>query len=446
MPRPFTGNTRQAGKEPEEVRGELAERLSSERFMAASEATSRGGGLNGESATQDFSEAARSDGLSGGVKGTSSSSGGSSRRRQSSAIRGDGEVSKTLAGRDPSTSSPAEEETSKGGTCSGMLPTEGSQVSLQQCVVDGFWRCFTAQQNDLALAAVHALATVVHLSRAESVLELFVHLRAATEALEAYASRADVLLYISKRTAVKRLTTLPLRSACSLYQQFAVRHFERKPQISAKFASRISQSKQTIADLGRIMFTKDQMVVLTHGQSSCVERLLCNAWTKHKKRFSVIITQHESAAASGGAFGNDEEMLRAALSACGIPAVLASVGSVARLISKVDLVVMGTEAVSENGGIINRIGTATVAIVASENCVPVYVVCEACKFARTNPLYQKDASAFSVEKASRTDPLETLYCHEALDYTRPEYISLLFTDLGIFTPQSISDELTKLYQ
>ena len=53
------------------------------------------------------------------------------------------------------------------------------------------------------------------------------------------------------------------------------------------------------------MFTKDQMVVLTHGKSSCVERLLLNAWQKHKKRFSVIITQHESLAKAGAA-GSDE--------------------------------------------------------------------------------------------------------------------------------------------
>lgn len=37
-------------------------------------------------------------------------------------------------------------------------------------------------------------------------------------------------------------------------------------------------------------------------------------------------------------------------------------------------------------------------------------------------------------------------CQESLDYTRPEYVTLLFTDLGIFTPRSVSDELTKLFQ
>lgn len=44
---------------------------------------------------------------------------------------------------------------------------------------------------------------------------------------------------------------------------------------------------------GKIMFTKDQSVILTHGRSSCVEMLLKNAWRKHQKRFSVIVTRQE---------------------------------------------------------------------------------------------------------------------------------------------------------
>ncbi len=33
-----------------------------------------------------------------------------------------------------------------------------------------------------------------------------------------------------------------------------------------------------------------------------------------------------------------------------------------------------------------------------------------------------------------------------VDYTPPEFITLLFTDLGVFTPSAVSDELIKLYQ
>ena len=34
----------------------------------------------------------------------------------------------------------------------------------------------------------------------------------------------------------------------------------------------------------------------------------------------------------------------------------------------------------------------------------------------------------------------------ACDYTPAEYITLLFTDLGVLTPSAVSDELIKLYQ
>ncbi len=32
-----------------------------------------------------------------------------------------------------------------------------------------------------------------------------------------------------------------------------------------------------------------------------------------------------------------------------------------------------------------------------------------------------------------------------VDYTPPEYISALFTDIGIFTPAAVSDELIKFF-
>lgn len=35
--------------------------------------------------------------------------------------------------------------------------------------------------------------------------------------------------------------------------------------------------------------------------------------------------------------------------------------------------------------------------------------------------------------------------HPTIDYTPPQYITLLFTDLGVLTPSAVSDELIKLY-
>ena len=52
----------------------------------------------------------------------------------------------------------------------------------------------------------------------------------------------------------------------------------------------------------------------------------------------------------------------------------------------IDFVLTGADAVVENGGIINRIGSYTVAIAAKAHGRPFYVLAESFKFARLFPL------------------------------------------------------------
>ena len=56
----------------------------------------------------------------------------------------------------------------------------------------------------------------------------------------------------------------------------------------------------------------------------------------------------------------------------------------------IDFVLTGADAVVENGGIINKIGSYTVAIAAKSHGRPFYVLAESFKFARLFPLNQKD--------------------------------------------------------
>lgn len=49
---------------------------------------------------------------------------------------------------------------------------------------------------------------------------------------------------------------------------------------------------------------------------------------------------------------------------------------------RVDLVLVGAEAVVENGGVINKLGTYQIAMAAKAHSVPVYVAAESYKFAR----------------------------------------------------------------
>lgn len=56
----------------------------------------------------------------------------------------------------------------------------------------------------------------------------------------------------------------------------------------------------------------------------------------------------------------------------------------------VDMVLVGAEGVVENGGIINKLGTYTIALAAAAHQTPMYVAAESYKFARLYPLNQRD--------------------------------------------------------
>ena len=94
---------------------------------------------------------------------------------------------------------------------------------------------------------------------------------------------------------------------------------------------------------------------------------------------------------------------------------------------------------------------------------PFYVAVESYKFARMYPLTQRDifdlcelpSSSPSQSGPGTEDDLSDLatdfgngvqYWQATIDFTPAEYITLLFTDLGVLTPAAVSDELIRLYQ
>eukprot|EP00163_Fabomonas_tropica_P012014 TRINITY_DN2308_c0_g1_i5.p2 TRINITY_DN2308_c0_g1~~TRINITY_DN2308_c0_g1_i5.p2 ORF type:complete len:152 (+),score=37.71 TRINITY_DN2308_c0_g1_i5:754-1209(+) len=134
----------------------------------------------------------------------------------------------------------------------------------------------------------------------------------------------------------------------------------------------------------------------------------------------------------------------------GIPVTVVLDAGVARVMEKVDLVIVGAEGVVENGGIINKIGTYQVTMAANSLKKRVYVVAESFKFVRLYPLGQSDLPESHKNVADTVEAVGSAYegafrDSSLVDYTPPQYITLLFTDLGIFAPSAVSDELIKLY-
>uniref|UniRef100_A0A1B6CXV9 Translation initiation factor eIF2B subunit alpha n=1 Tax=Clastoptera arizonana TaxID=38151 RepID=A0A1B6CXV9_9HEMI len=200
------------------------------------------------------------------------------------------------------------------------------------------------------------------------------------------------------------------------------------------FLKKLMEARGKVAKLGAGFIT-DGSQVLTHSKSRVVLETMKEA-AKANKRFEVYITQ-SSPDSSGDIMAKDLEKLN-------IPCTVILDSAVAYVMEQVDMVMVGAEGVVESGGIINKVGSFTMAVCAREMKKPFYVLTESFKFTRLFPLNQRDLPNEFKYTSSMLDK-DLSKQHPLVDYTPPAYISLLFTDLGILTPSAVSDELIKLY-
>jgi len=195
-------------------------------------------------------------------------------------------------------------------------------------------------------------------------------------------------------------------------------------------------------------FFRDGVTVLTHGFSRVVLAVLERA-VRQGKHFNVVVTESRP---DGSGYVAARGLLDA-----NIPVKFIMDCAVAHVMDQVDFVLIGSEGIVENGGIINKIGTYQMALVASALNKPFYVAAESFKFMRIYPLDQRDIvtstsiaqEKFVICKSCCGDEESLLRAMDVPnpthDYTPPKLITLLFTDLGVFTPAAVSDELIKLY-
>ena len=194
------------------------------------------------------------------------------------------------------------------------------------------------------------------------------------------------------------------------------------------FLARLQESQGKIAAVAQ-PFLGEGCVVMVHGRSSVV--LAALGKEAQTKEVRVLVT------ASSGTM---QKELEAAGLVCETVADL-GVGAV---MHRVDCLLLGAEGVVETGGVVNQLGSYTVALVARALGKPCYVLAESHKFVREYPLGQADLpeeylQPASVLRSGASPPAPRV------DYTPPSLVSLLFTDLGVLTPSAVSDELINLY-
>ncbi|KAF3962579.1 hypothetical protein CMV_012926 [Castanea mollissima] len=298
------------------------------------------------------------------------------------------------------------------------------------CVINEFnnWR----MQPDLAeaVAAIRALAAVIRASEATTMMELEIELKKASDSLKSWDT-----------------TSISLTAGCDLFMRYVTRtsalEYEdfnsarsRLIERAEKFGEISCKARRIIAMLSQD-FIFDGCTILVHGFSRVVLEVLKTA-AQNKKLFRVFCTEGRP----------DRTGLRLSneLAKLDVPVKLLIDSAVAYTMDEVDMVFVGADGVVESGGIINMMGTYQIALVAHSMNKPVYVAAESYKFARLYPLDQKDmAPALRPIDFGVPIPSKVEVERSARDYTPPQYLTLLFTDLGVLTPSVVSDELIQLY-
>lgn len=204
-------------------------------------------------------------------------------------------------------------------------------------------------------------------------------------------------------------------------------------------------AKQRVAELASKFIAKNTRILM-HSRSMTVLECLKKAHKTDKNIFVYVTESRPN--------GSGRQMCEM-LAKEGIQSQLVMDASIGIYLEKVDMVMVGAEAVCSSGGILNKVGTYPLAICAQAINKPFYVVAESYKFIRMYPLNQNDVptdNSFSSKQASAAKkstetsaPKNLDLPNDKLDYTPPAYITLILTDLGPLTTAAISDELMKIY-
>lgn len=325
------------------------------------------------------------------------------------------------------------------------------------------------------VAAIKALLGVVERSNATTMMELQDELKRAREIImnDFYTTNTN---NSNNKTTSRNM--ISLASGCDLFLKYATRTFLEHGDFAAtrdqvlergqRFAGISLAARDRIANVAAD-FIQEGQTVLTHGWSRVVAAILLKA--AETKHFDIIILEGRPDAAGVKAaklYASHESK---------IPTTVVLDSAMGHVIELVDVVLVGAEAVVENGGFVNKIGSYALAMCAKAHGKPFYVASESYKFARLYPLNQEDLPAMgnyghvkfvdtttkTIDKGDDRDNEQTEQCisssatlvhlpvnvgveNSRSDYTPGDFITNFFTDLGVLTPSAISDELIQLYQ
>jgi ribose 1,5-bisphosphate isomerase len=281
--------------------------------------------------------------------------------------------------------------------------------------------------RNVAIAAIKTLEALAEETRAKARKEFMKELLEAKATL--FASReTEPLMRNALRWIISQVENSGKQKVDALAKMVS--------SSSSQFLKNLEASKECIAEIGAKRI-RDNMVVFTHCHSSTVTHLLSKA-KKEGKAFEVVCT--ETRPVFQGRI-TAKELLALDVKTTFI------VDSAARsFMRNADLVIVGADAITSEGNVINKIGTGTIALLAHEARKPFYVVSELLKFdpATVCGDYEQieERSPNEVWKGA---PEKLIVRNPAFDVTRRDFIHGIICEEGIIPPHSVNEVIQRKY-
>ena len=236
---------------------------------------------------------------------------------------------------------------------------------------------------------------------------------------------ADILLKT-------RPTAVSLSNAIRMVTKYKADDLESARQAVVANANRFIENSQKAVDkIGQIgsRRIRDGDVVLTHCNSLAAISVIRTAH-KMGKNIKVIATESRPRFQGITTIGMMEEL--------GIETELIVDSAVRSIMNEVDLVVVGADVITANGTLVNKIGTAQIALSAHEARTSFMVAAETYKFSPMTIL----GELVTIEDRGPDEVLADIskYKHvrvrnPAFDVTPHRYIDLICTEAGAIPPE-----------
>ncbi|MCW3982573.1 MAG: S-methyl-5-thioribose-1-phosphate isomerase [Candidatus Bathyarchaeota archaeon] len=281
--------------------------------------------------------------------------------------------------------------------------------------------------RNVAIAAVKALQTLAQQTQANTKQQLIAELKAAQTVLSA-SRETEPLMRNAMRCIIIQTQNAETTKIESLKETVV--------SSAEKFLKDLDATRERIAEIGAKRI-RDDMVVFTHCHSSTVTRLLSKA-KEQGKNFKVICT--ETRPAFQGRITAKE------LVNFGIETTFIVDSAARTFMGDVDIVIVGADAITSEGNVVNKVGTGGLAVLAREARKPFYVVTELLKFdpETLGGEYEKIEQRLPAEVWADA-PANLNVRNPAFDVTSNRYIHGFICEEGIIAPQTVMEVTRKRF-